>query len=224
MAQVTYAIELIPENAGKIDAINRIILGESYTAEAPATTGRGMVEEIEKSKAKSEAKTEPKAKAEPKKESKAGTASKVTFDTFKAAAKKAKADHGEDFVKEMIEQAGAELESTLLKSVSAVDAELRQEIMDLWVAGPTEQAADEPEDDLDDDLDDDLEDDLEDDGLDDDEADIDPEAVKTALKAYSKSEGREAAKEIMTKNGAAALSKVNDCSQKQLAAMMKELV
>lgn len=218
MAQVIYAIELIPENAGKIDAINRIILGESYTAEAPATTGLGIIEEIEKSKPKSEAKTEPKAKAEPKKESKAGTASKVTFDTFKAAAKKAKADHGEDFVKEMIEQAGAELESTLLKSVSAVDAELRQEIMDLWIAGPTEQAADEPEDDLDDDL--------EDDGLDEDEADadIDPEAVKTALKAYSKSEGREAAKEIMTKNGAVALSKVSDCSQKQLAAMMKELV
>lgn len=222
MAQVTYAIELIPENAGKIDAINRIILGESYTAEAPATTGRGMVEEIEKSteaKKQKSADTATEQGSSTKSKGKAASA-KVTFDTFKVTAKKAKADHGEDFVKEMIEQAGAELKSTLLKSVSAVDAELRQEIMDLWIAGPTEQAADEPEDDLDDDLDDDLEDD----GLGDDDADIDPEAVKTALKAYSKSEGREAAKEIMTKNGATALSKVNDCSQKQLAAMMKALV
>jgi len=68
-------------------------------------------------------------------------------------------------------------------------------------------------------------DDLDDDGFGDDTGtDIDAEAVKIALKAYAKETGRDEAKEIMTKNGAKALSNVDDCTQEQLAAIMKELV
>lgn len=195
---VTFALALVPENAGKIDAINKIILGETYTTEAPAKT------KAETSKPK----TETKAAKAPAKEK-----SGMDFAAFKKVVSAAKKEHGEDFVMSMLEEAGYESKGTLLKTVTSVEEDEYETIAGVLQEGPTKAAADEPEDDLDDD------------GFDDDEPyseDIDPEAVKTALRAKAK-EDRDEAKAIMTKHGAATLSKVADLSQAKLAAIMKEL-
>lgn len=218
--QVTYTIELTPENAPKIDAINRIILGTAYSTMETKVAAT----EIEKAATKASAqaaktttkadKPATKAKAEPKAEESTG----ATLDDVKSAAKKAKADHGEEFAMEVLKTAGVAVAATLGRSMAKIDADMYDAIIAAWVEGPqaTEQTSDEPEDDLD-----------EDDGFGDDEEDtseVTADAVKTALKAYSKEVGRDEAKEIMQKHGAAALSKVGDCTPKQLSAMFAELV
>lgn len=201
--QVTYSIALTPENAEKIDQVNRILLGESYTAEAPAKT----------TPAKEPAKKEAPAKTETTTES-----SGLTLDQVKRAAKKAKSAHGEDFANSVLDDFDVKEGASLGRRMSSIDESDYQAIVDAWVAGPqTEQASDEPEDDLDDGFDDD-------DGLGDDESEVTADAVKTALKAYAKEVGRDEAKEIMQKHGAAALSKVDDCTPDQLKAMFAELV
>lgn len=202
--QVTYSIALTPENAEKIDQVNRILLGESYTAEAPAKAAT----------AKAAEKPAPAATKEP-----ATEASGLTLDQVKRAAKKAKSAHGEDFANSVLDEFDVKAAASLGRRMSAIDEADYQAIVDKWVAGPqvTEQAADEPEDDLDDGFDDD-------DGLGEDESEVTADAVKTALKAYAKEVGRDEAKEIMQKHGAAALSKVDDCTPAQLKAMFAELV
>ncbi len=201
--QVTYAIDLTPENAEKIDQVNRILLGDSYTAEAPAKAAP----------AKAPAKTAP-AKTETTTDEPSG----LTLDQVKRAAKKAKSAHDEDFANSVLDGFGVKAAASLGRRMSAIDESDYQAIVDAWVAGPqTEQASDEPEDDLDDGFDDD-------DGLGDDESEVTADAVKTALKAYAKEVGRDEAKEIMTKHGAAALSKVDDCTPDQLKAMFAALV
>jgi hypothetical protein len=201
---VTYTIALTPENAEKIDAVNRILLGESYTAKAPAKT----------TPAKEPAKQEAPAKTETTTES-----SGLTLDQIKRAAKKAKSAHGEDFANSVLDEFGVKEASSLGRRMSSIDEGDYDAIAEKWAAGPqvTEQASDEPEDDLDDGFDDD-------DGLGDDESEVTADAVKTALKAYAKEVGRDEAKEIMQKHGAAALSKVDDCTPAQLKAMFAELV
>lgn len=197
---VTYAIELIPENAAKIDAVNRIILGDAYTTVDTKVAATEIVKETA-----SQTKT-PVAKDKPA----------TTLEQFKTAAKLAKKDHGEEFAMEALKSSGCKVATTLGRSMAGVNADDYDKVIALWVAGPqlTEQASDELEDDgFGDD---------EDDGLG-DEPEVDAEAVKIALKAYAKEVGRDEAKEIMTANGAAALSKVDDCSPKQLAAMIKAL-
>jgi CBS-domain-containing membrane protein len=57
-----------------------------------------------------------------------------------------------------------------------------------------------------------------------DEPEVTAEAVKIALKAYAKEVGRDEAREIMRKHGASALSKVDECSPKQLSAMFDDLI
>ena len=202
MAKLTYEIEMSPENAGKIDAINKILLGDAYTEEAPPKT--------------STAKT---TKAEEQREASTAKASyTLSLDDVKAAAKAAKAEFGEEFAMQVLKDAGVKVATTLGRSMSAIDEEQYEEVITAWEAGPqqTEQSDDTPDDD------DDFGDD--DDGLDDDSGEVDAEAVKTALKAYSKEHGRDEAKAIMTKHGAASLSKVDDLPAKKLAAMMKDLV
>ena len=217
---VTYAIELTPENAPKIDAINRIILGTAYStveAKVAATEIEQKATKASAQAAKTTTKADKpatKAKAEPKAEESTG----ATLDDVKSAAKKAKADHGEDFAMEVLKTAGVDVAATLGRSMAKIDADMYEAIIAAWEEGPqtTEQASDEPEDDgLDDD-----------DGFGDDEdtAEVTADAVKTALKAYAKEVGRDEAKEIMQKHGAAALSKVDDCTPKQLSAMFAELV
>lgn len=220
---VTYAIELTPENAPKIDAINRIILGTAYSTVETKVAATEIEQKATKASAQAKAdqavaadnqKVAQQAKAEQEAE-----ASSVTLDDVKKAAKKAKADHGEDFAMEVLKAAGVAVGTTLGRSMTKIDADMYEAIIAAWVEGPqaTEQSSDEPEDDgLDDD-----------DGFGDDEedtAEVTADAVKTALKAYAKEVGRDEAKEIMQKHGAAALSKVDDCTPKQLAAMFAELV
>lgn len=218
---VTYAIELTPENAPKIDAINRIILGSAYSTVEAKVAATEIEQKATKASAQSKAdkavaadnqKVAQQAKAEQEAET-----SSVTLDDVKKAAKQAKADHGEDFAMEVLKAAGVEVGTTLGRSMAKIDADMYEAIIAAWVEGPqpTEQASDEPEDDG-----------LDDDGFDDEEdtAEVTADAVKTALKAYAKEVGRDEAKEIMQKHGAAALSKVDDCTPKQLAAMFAELV
>lgn len=219
--QVTYAIELTPENAPKIDAINRILLGTAYTS----VDTKVAATEIEKeaTKASAQAKADKAVKADNQKvaqQAKAeqeAEASDVSLDDVKKAAKKAKADHGEDFAMEVLKAAGVEVATTLGRSMSKIDEDMYEAIIAAWQEGPqpTEQASDDPEDDG-----------LDDDGFDDEEdtSEVTAEAVKTALKAYAKEVGRDEAKEIMTEHGATALSKVDDCTPKQLKAMFAELV
>lgn len=200
--QVTYTIDLKPENAATIDAINRILLGEDYTSDQ-STKKPVLAKTQEVTSNKSDTKSE-------------NSSANVTLDELKQAAKKAKADHGEDFAMEVLKTAGVEVAATLGRSMSKIDEDMYEAIIAAWEEGPqpTEQSSDEPEDDLDDD------------GFDDEEdtSEVTAEAVKTALKSYAKEVGRDEAKEIMQKHGAATLSKVDDCTPKQLKAMFAELV
>lgn len=208
---VTYNIALIPENAAKIDQINRIILGEAYTTTSTP---------VEKTTAKTAAKSSAKAKAEDaiaadEQKVASEATSEVSLDDLKKAAKKAKADHGEDFAMQVLKDADVAVAATLGRSMGKIAEDQYADIISAWEAGPqvTEQAADEPEDDG-----------FGDDDLDEDTSEVTADAVKTALKAYAKEVGRDEAKEIMNKHGASALSKVEDCSAKQLSAMFAELV
>tara|TARA_R110000822_G_scaffold84867_3_gene199060 strand:+ start:35284 stop:35868 length:585 start_codon:yes stop_codon:yes gene_type:complete len=132
-----------------------------------------------------------------------------SFEDFKKAAKAAKKDHGEEFAKQVLISAGVEVTSTLGRAVSKAGENQYDSIIAEWVAGPPAVEDDGLE---------------EDDGFGDDEPTVTAEAVKTALKAYAKDTGREEAKAVMAKHGAASLSKVDDCTPAQLQAMFAELV
>ena len=194
---VTYSISLIPENAAKIDAVNKILLGDSYSQEptAPKKSAKTVTEVASSTESK---------------ESSADVG--VTLESFKSAAKKAKSDHGEDFTMAVLKEAGVEVAATLGRSMSKVDGSDYKAIMDVWLEGP--QATEQADDSSDDDFDDEEE----------DESEVTVDAVKLALKAYAKEKGRDEAKAIMIENGASALSKVDDCTPKQLSAMMSKLV
>lgn len=192
---LTYSIELTPENASKIDQINKILLGESYTEEH-------KMDEPNKTSAK---KAAPAKKAEPEEES-----TGLTLEDIRTAAKKAKSEFGEEFTMQVLKDADVDVKATLGRSMSAIPEEQYEDVIAAWQAGPQES------DDLEDD---DLEDDLEE-----DEGEVDAEAVKTALKAYSKEHGRDEAKAIMTKHKVKALSGVDDLKPAALAKLMKELV
>lgn len=209
---MNFQIALIPENAAKIDQINRIILGEAYTTTSTP---------VEKPAAKTTAKTAAKNKAEDaiaadEQKVASDATSEVSLDDLKKAAKKAKADHGEDFAMQVLKDADVAVAATLGRSMGKIAEDQYADVISAWEAGPqvTEQAADEPEDDGFGD----------DDDLGEDTSEVTADAVKTALKAYAKDVGRDEAKEIMNKHGASALSKVDDCSAKQLSAMFAELV
>lgn len=192
MPFVNYQVEMTPENAALIDQINRLVMGDAYTEEASA---------------KSASKTTSKPAKEEVKNTEAEQG--ISLADFKAAVKKAKTDHGEDFCKEVLEANGAKA-GPLGRMVSAIDTDDYAYVVGALEAGPAEKA-DEPEDE-DDEFDDEEEDDSE----------VDAEAVKKAAKAYAKEVGRDEAKEIMNKHGAATLTKIGDCSEKQLKAMFKE--
>lgn len=200
MPIVKYEIEMIPENAALIDQINRLVMGDAYTEEAPAKTA---------SKNTSKPATKPAAKTE-KKDAGGSAEEEMSLADFKAVVKKAKADHGEDFCKEILEANGAKA-GPLGRMVSAIDADEYADVVAALEAGPSDSGKEEEE---------------EDDGFgeeeEDDDSEVDAEAVKKAAKAYAKEVGRDEAKEIMNKHGAATLTKIGDCSQKQLQAMFKE--
>jgi hypothetical protein len=199
MAKVIYEIEMNAENAPMIDQVNRLLLGEAYTEEAapvgkakPATTPT-------KTPAKTPAKTETKPEADD---------DEMSLADFKTAVKKAKADHGEDFCKTVLIANGS-VDGPLGRMVTAIDDGDYGVVVTALEAGPIETSAEEDEDD---------------DGFDDEEEDtskVTVDSVKLAAKAYAKEVGRDEAKEIMTTNGAATLTKIADCSEKQLQAMFK---
>jgi len=199
MAKLTYEIEMTPTNASKIDAINKILLGESYTEEAPA-----------KKSAKTTSEPSASSKSTDTQESSTST---VSLEDVKNAAKKAKSEFGEEFAMKVLKDAGVDVKTTLGRSMAAIDEELYESVIASWTAGPQES-----EDNLEDD------DDFGDDDLDEDEGDVDADAVKTALKAYSKEHGRDKAKEVMSNHKVKALSGVDDLSGAALAKLMKDLV
>lgn len=200
--QVTYNIDLIPENAEKIDQINQILLGGDYTA-SPKSATTAKEPSTKKSGGAAQKGTA---------EAAAPAASGTTLDAVKKAAKAAKAEHGEDFAMQVLKDAGVDVKTTLGRSMGVIAEDLYDTVIAGWEAGPqvTEQVSDEPDDDWGDD--------------DEDGEAPTAEAVKTALKAYSKEVGRAEAKEIMTKHGAKALSEVDNCTPEQLKAMFAELV
>lgn len=216
---VTYNIALVPENAAKIDQINRIILGEAYTTSSTPVAEKAVTKPAIKESTKAANKAEDAIAADDQKvaaQAEADDEADLSIEDLKKAAKKAKADHGEDFAMQVLKDADVDVAATLGRSMGKVSEEQYADVIAAWEAGPqvTEQSADEPEDDGFGD----------DDELEEDTSEVTADAVKVALKAYAKSVGRDEAKEIMTKHGASALSKVDDCSAKQLSAMFAELV
>ena len=195
MAKVIYEIEMNAENAPMIDQVNRLLLGEGYTEETAAKTPSNKGADKAESKAESKAE-EPASK---------GDTDTMSLSAFKTAVKKAKAEHGEDFVKSCLESGGGKAGDPLGRMVSAIDADEYADIVATFLVVPAEQAE-------------------EDDGLEDEEEDsseVTADAVKVAAKAYAKEVGRDEAKEIMNSNGAATLTKIADCTAKQLQAMFK---
>ena len=195
MAKVIYEIEMNAENAPMIDQVNRLLLGEGYTEETAAKTPSNKGADKAESKAESKAE-EPASK---------GDTDTMSLSAFKKAVKKAKAEHGEDFVKSCLESGGGKAGDPLGRMVSAIDADEYADIVATFLVVPAEQAE-------------------EDDGLEDEEEDsseVTADAVKVAAKAYAKEVGRDEAKEIMNSNGAATLTKIADCTAKQLQAMFK---
>jgi len=221
MAKVIYEIEMNAENAPMIDQVNRLLLGNGHTAEAgvavkgdakpaatkPAATKPAAKPAATKPAAKPAA-TKPAAKVE--KETPATDDDEMSLADFKTAVNKAKAEHGEEFCKQTLEAKGAKKNDPLGRMVSAIDADDYADLVAAFVEGPTEQAEEAEEDD----------------GFGDDEeaedsSEVTADAVKVAAKAYAKEVGRDEAKEIMNSNGAATLTKIADCTAKQLQAMFK---
>jgi hypothetical protein len=199
MAKVIYEIEMNAENAPMIDQVNHLLLGNGYKAETAVPA---------KTEAKPEAtKTPAKPAAKVEKETPATDSNEMSLADFKTAAKKAKAEHGEDFTTATLVANGAKAGNPFGRMVSSIDADDYTDIVAAFVAGPTEQAEEAEEDDFDDE--------------EEDSSEVTADAVKVAAKAYAKEVGRDEAKEIMNDNGAATLTKIADCTAKQLQAMFK---
>ena len=199
MAKVIYEIEMNAENAPMIDQVNRLLLGNGYTEEAVVPAKTDSKPAATKQPAKPAAKVE--------KETPATDDDEMSLADFKTAVKKAKAEHGEEFCKQTLEANGAKKNDPLGRMVSAIDADDYADLVAAFVEGPTEQAEEAEEDDFDDE--------------EEDSSEVTADAVKVAAKAYAKEVGRDEAKEIMNSNGAATLTKIADCTAKQLQAMFK---
>jgi len=199
MAKVIYEIEMNAENAPMIDQVNRLLLGNGYTEEAVVPAKTDSKPAATKQPAKPAAKVE--------KETPATDDDEMSLADFKTAVNKAKAEHGEEFCKQTLEANGAKKNDPLGRMVSAIDADDYADLVAAFVEGPTEQAEEAEEDDFDDE--------------EEDSSEVTADAVKVAAKAYAKEVGRDEAKEIMNSNGAATLTKIADCTAKQLQAMFK---
>jgi len=199
MAKVIYEIEMNAENAPMIDQVNRLLLGKGYKAEAGAPVKGDPTPAATKPPAKPAAKVE--------KETPVTDDNEMSLVDFKTAVKKAKAEHGEDFTTGTLVGFGAKAGDPLGRMVSSIDADDYTDIVSLFVAGPAEQTEEADEDDFDEE--------------EEDTSEVTADAVKVAAKAYAKEVGRDEAKEIMNSNGAATLTKIADCTAKQLQAMFK---
>ena len=200
MAKVIYEIEMNAENAPMIDQVNRLLLGNGYTEEAVVPAKTDSKPAATKQPAKPAAKVE--------KETPATDDDEMSLADFKTAVKKAKAEHGEDFTTATLVANGAKAGDPLGRMVSAIEADDYADVVALFVAGPGDDA-DEGDDDV---LDEEESEDT---------SEVTADSVKVAAKAYAKEVGRDEAKEIMNSNGAATLTKIADCTAKQLQAMFK---
>lgn len=130
---VTWSLPLTPENATKIDAVNRILLGELVTTSAAKA---------------------PIEKASKKVEETASTAEVgVSQSDLQEGAKAAKSAHDVDFVKECITACGGTLKRALGQSLSSIPAERHEEFLAMLTAGPQDSEEELEDDGLDDDLD-----------------------------------------------------------------------
>jgi len=225
MAKVIYEIEMNAENAPMIDQVNRLLLGNGHTAEAGVAVKGDAKPAATKPAATKPAATKPAAKpaAKVEKETPATDDDEMSLADFKTAVKKAKAEHGEEFCKQTLEANGAKKNDPLGRMVSAIDADDYADLVAAFVAGPTEQAEEAEEDAFVEGPTEQAEE-AEEEDFDDEEEDsseVTADAVKVAAKAYAKEVGRDEAKEIMKSNGAATLTKIADCTAKQLQAMFK---
>ena len=193
---VTWSLALIASNSAKIDAVNRIIIGDVYCE-------TGDTKPSENSDDSSDDLDE-----------KSGNVAVIDFDAFKAAAKATKDEFGNDFAMDVLKATGLSLGTSLARSLSKVDEADYADVMDKWSKGPQES------DDLDDGFGDD--DGFSDD--DDKKAEVTAEAVSTALKAYAKETGRDEAKALMAKYKVKSLAGVSDLNGKQLADLFAEIV
>ena len=114
---VTYSIALTAENADKITAMNHILLDGATPIPKPAGTA------TETAGSTATKTSDPVS---------AGT----TASEFKAAAKKVKADHGEEFALKVLTDFEITNGSTLGRSIGKVGAEQYDDIMAAWAAGP----------------------------------------------------------------------------------------
>jgi hypothetical protein len=121
--KVIYEIDLAPENAKKIDQINKILLGESYEEEAPAKPAKGKSGSLFEDS--SDANDCP------------------DLDSFTSCAKNCKEEHGEEFCMLVLEDEGIETAKTLRGSVKKVPEEKRRAVMKLWVKGPQKGKSDD---------------------------------------------------------------------------------
>lgn len=210
---VTWSLALIPEHAEKIDMINRIILGESYSVSSD-TQAETKPAKSEKPSSKKSAKSEKPVETKSAKSEKPAD-DQISFDEFKKVAQTTKKEHGEEFCMEVLKSAGIKIKDSLPRSVSAVDGDQYEDIISLWQAGPQTSASDDtPEDDgFDDDED-----------LGDDEPEVDAESVKTALKSAAKSHGRDLVKGIMEKHGIKAITAVDGAKKSVLGKLLKAVV
>ena len=199
MAKVIYEIEMNAENAPMIDQVNRLLLGKGYAEEAVVPAKTDSKPAATKQPAKPAAKVE--------KETPATDDDEMSLADFKTAVKKAKAEHGEDFVKDALSSCGAKAGDPLGRMISAIDVEGYADVIAIFEAGPAAATEEAEEDDFD--------------GEEEDTSEVTADAVKVAAKAYAKEVGRDEAKEIMNSNGAATLTKIADCTDKQLQAMFK---
>lgn len=138
--------------------------------------------------------------------------SDISLADFKKAAKTVKKDFGEEFALEILSDHKVKVGTSLARSLSKVDEDDYESVINAWVTGPEEK----DDDDLDED-DDDLDED------DDEDEELDGDAVALALKAYAKENGRDEAKELMKKHKVKDLAAVKKLTGKKLAALAKAL-
>jgi hypothetical protein len=145
------------------------------------------------------------------------TAAPTSTDDYTAAVKRAaaanKAEHGEEFCLSVLDTLGIETAKTLRGSLKNITEAKYKDVLRAWAAGPVAAAPDEDVDDWDDDEEEETA-----------PAKVDPEAVKTAVRAYAKEHGREAAKKVMDKFGAEALSTLEELDAKSLAGLFKAVI
>lgn len=210
---IKYQIAATTENADLITAITKLML-EAGQADTPVTDAKAApAKEVSKPAATKTAPTKEatKAKVEEAEEATSG----ATLTDLKDAIKAARAAHGEEFCKTVLIANGA-ADSTLGRMASAIAEDSYADTIAQLIAGPTTATADDLDED--DGLEDEEDDDLDDEA---DDSEVTVDAVKLAAKAYAKEVGRVEAKDIMNANGAAALSKIDDCTPAQLKAMFK---